>query len=87
MNYSGNKKVYYFEIYHSEKSAGTSFNVDLQNISNWKFYQYQSFYENLADNDLESATKSTFQKLVYGLENEDSDISDMFCSWIGTIQV
>ena len=61
MNYSGNKKVYYFEIYHSEKSAGMSF-------------KYQSFYENLSHNDLESATKSTFRKLVHGLKN------DMFCS-------
>ena len=60
-------KVYYFEIYYSEESAaGTS-------------YKYQSFYE-LSDNDLESISKSTFQKLVYGLENEDSDISYMFCS-------
>ena len=67
MNYSENKKFYYFQIYHSEESAGTS----------WK---YQSFYENLSDNDLESATKSTFQKLVHGLKNEDSDISYMFCS-------
>ena len=66
MNYSGNNKVYYFEIYYSEESAGTS-------------YKYQSFYE-LSDNDLESITKSTFQKLVYGLKNEDSDISNMFCS-------
>ena len=65
MNYSGNNKVYYFEIYYSEESAGTS----------WK---YQSFHENLSDNDLESTTKNTFQKLVYGLKNEDSDISYMF---------
>ena len=65
MNYSGNKKVY-FEIYHSEESAGTS-------------NKYESFYKNLSDNDLESATKSTLRKIVSGLENED-DISNMFCS-------
>ena len=52
MNYSGNNKVYYFEIYYSEESR-------------W---------------DLESTTKNTFQKLVYGLKNEHSDISYMFCS-------
>ena len=67
MNNSGNKKFYHFEIYYSEESAGTS-------------NRYQSFYENLSPNNLESATKSTFQKLVYGLRNEDSDISYMFCS-------
>ena len=66
MNYSGNKKVYYFQIYHSEESAGTS-------------NKYESFYKNLSDNDLESATKSTLRKIVSGLENED-DISYMFCS-------
>ena len=63
MNYSGNQKIY-FEIYYSEKSAGTS-------------NKYESFYKNLSDNNLESATKSTFQKLDYGLKNEDSDISNM----------
>ena len=67
MNYSGNKRVYYFEIYYSEESAGTS----------WK---YQSFYENLSHNDLESATKSTLRKIVLGLEHGDSDYSNMFCS-------
>ena len=67
MNYSENKKFYYFQIYHSEESAGTS-------------NRYQSFYVNHSHNDLEYATKSTFQKLVYGLKNEDSDISYMFCS-------
>ena len=67
MNYSGNKKVYYFEIYHSEESAGTS-------------NKYESFYKNLSDNDLESATKSTLRKIVSGLKNGDSDISNMFCS-------
>ena len=36
--------------------------------------------ENLSDNDLESTTKNAFQELVHGLKNEDSDISDMFCS-------
>ena len=80
MNYSGNKKGYYFEIYYSEESAGTS-------------CKYQSFYDidqscfetdeylfmkNLSRYDLECVTKSTFQKLVYGLKNEDSDISYMF---------
>ena len=40
MNYSGNKKFYYFEIYYSEESAGTS-------------YKFQSFYENLSHNNLE----------------------------------
>ena len=65
MNYSENKKFYYFQIYHSEESAGTS-------------NKYQSFYENHSHNDLEYATKSTFTKLVYGLKNED-DISNMFC--------
>ena len=67
MNYSENKKFYYFQIYHLEESAGTS-------------HKYQSFYENLSRNDLESATKSTFQKLVCGLKNEEHDISYMFCS-------
>ena len=62
MNYSGNKKNY-FEIYYSEKSAGTS-----------------NKYPIFSPSDLESATKSTFQKLVYGLKNEDSGISYMFCS-------
>ena len=65
MNYSGNKKGYYFEIYYSEESAGTS-NKD------------PNFYENPSPSDLESTTKNTFQKLVYGL-NGGSDISYMFC--------
>ena len=38
-----------------------------------------SFYENLSDEDLESITRNAFQELVYGLKNEDSDISEMFC--------
>ena len=74
MNYSENKKFYYFQIYHSEESAGTS-------------YKYQSFYENLSDNDLEFATKNTFQKLTYGLKKEDSDISNMFCSTAPDLEV
>ena len=71
MNYSGNKKVYYFEIYHSEECAGTSYKYS---------YILQSLSENLSHSDLELYLESTFQKLVYGLENEDHDISYMFCS-------
>ena len=60
MNYSENKKFYYFQIYHSEESAGTS-------------NKYESFYKNLSDKDLQSARSSTFKR-VFGLKNEDSDI-------------
>ena len=70
MNFSENKKFYYFEIYYLEKSAGTS-------------YKYQSsFHEKflldyLSDEDLKTVTKNAFQELVSGLKNEDSDISFM----------
>merc|ERR1711973_1070594 len=56
-----------------KKSAGTS-------------YKYQSsFHEKFlldypSDEDLKTVTKHTLQELVHGLKNEDSDISDMFCS-------
>ena len=46
-----------------------------------------SFYENLSDEDLESVTKNAFQELVYGLKNEDSYISEMFCQRISDLEV
>ena len=83
MNSLGNKEVCHFEIYYLEKSAGTSYKHQF-------FNQYHiilissvflsSFKENLSDEDLKSVTKNAFQELVFRLENEDSDISDMFCS-------
>ena len=46
-----------------------------------------SFYENLSDEDLESVTKNAFQELVYGLKNEDYDISEMFCPRSSDLEV
>ena len=52
------------------------------NYSGNKFYQFEIFYlENSCENscDLENVNEIAFQRLIHGLKNEDSDISDMFC--------
>merc|ERR1711937_1480 len=44
-------------------------------------YQNRNSYKTPFDEDLASCTKSALFGLVNGLENEDSDITEMFCPW------
>ena len=91
MNNLGNKKVCHFDIYYLEKSAGTSYKYQFFNqyhiILISPIFLSRCLKENLSDEDLKSATKNAFQELVNRLENEDSDISDMFCSPIPELEV
>merc|ERR1711937_12693 len=61
----------YFIFFHnsSKNSCEENLNKDLL-----------IFYQNLSDKDLKTVTKNALQELVSGLKNEDSDISNMFCS-------
>merc|ERR1711973_547868 len=56
-----------------KKSAGTSY-------KNQSSFHEKFLLDYLPDEHFKRFTKNAFQELVHGLKNEDSDISDMFCS-------